>query len=262
MATGSLAWRGVEGEPDIARIAALIGDPARAQVLLALLGGHTLPAAVLAAESGVGAATMSVHLAKLVDGGLLSVERRGRNRYFRLADPGVAESLAALARISPSRPRESLRQHNRAEALRFARTCYDHVAGEVGVALMDQLLSHGLISGPTTADADPSRGPEDADEPNYQLTVAGRRTMASFGLDLNQFTARRDIVGICADWSHGSYHLAGSLGAALTRRLLDLEWLRRDSGTRILRVTATGAPGLQDVYGVRFDLEPNRTQAT
>lgn len=260
--TDSRAERVIEDEPDIAGIAALIGDPARARVLLALLGGHSLPAGVLAAESGISAATMSVHLAKLVDGELLSVERRGRQRYFRLAGPVVAETLAALARISPSRPLLSLREHNRAEALRFARSCYDHLAGEVGVALMDALLSQGLISGPHVPHPGAAERHGHEVEPAYQLTVAGRRAMAAFGLDLAQFSCRREVVGICEDWSHARLHLAGSLGAALTQRMLDMDWLRRDPRIRILRVTTAGRGGLHDVFEVALDVERDRAQAT
>ncbi len=130
----------MHGDADIARVGALVADPARARVLMALGDGRALPATVLADEAGVAASTTSAHLGKLVKGGLLTVERHGRHRYFRIAGPEVADLLEALARVSPPAPVRSLRQGTRAQAVRFARTCYDHLAGVLGTELMAAML--------------------------------------------------------------------------------------------------------------------------
>src|SRR5512132_2715331 len=135
------------GDTDLARVGALIGDPGRARVLRALADGRELPASVLAAEAGVAASTASVHLRKLVDGGLVTAERHGRHRCFRLAGPDVARALEALARIAPAAPIRSLREGTKAQAVRAARTCYDHLAGRLGVALMSALIADGALTG-------------------------------------------------------------------------------------------------------------------
>ena len=135
------------GDTDLARVGALIGDPGRARVLRALADGRELPASVLAAEAGVAPSTASVHLRKLSEGGLVVSERHGRHRYFRLAGPEVARALEALARIAPDAPVRSLREGTRAHAVRAARTCYDHLAGLLGVALMAGLVVGGVLVG-------------------------------------------------------------------------------------------------------------------
>ena len=134
-------------DTDLAPVGALIGDPGRARVLRALTDGRELPASVLAAEAGVAPSTASVHLQKLVDGGLVVAERHGRHRYFRLAGPDVARALEALARIAPPAPVRSLREGTRAQAVRAARTCYDHLAGRLGVGLMAAFVDHGVLTG-------------------------------------------------------------------------------------------------------------------
>ena len=134
------------GDADIAAAAALIADPARARVLLALTDGRALPASLLAAEAGLSAPATSAHLAKLRAGGLIEVEQSGRHRYYRLTGPRVAAVLEALATIAPQRPVRSLRQHTRAAALRAARTCYDHLAGRLGVALTAALADRNVLT--------------------------------------------------------------------------------------------------------------------
>src|SRR2546423_111342 len=130
----------MRGDADIAKIGALVADPARARILLALGDGRALAASVLADEAGVAASTASAHLGKLLDGGLLAVERHGRHRYYRVAGPQVAELIEALARLAPASPVRSLRQGTKAQAVRYARTCYDHLAGRLGTGLMEALL--------------------------------------------------------------------------------------------------------------------------
>ncbi len=137
----------MKGDADIAKIGALVADPARARILLALGDGRALPASVLADEAGVAASTASAHLGKLVHGGLLTVERHGRHRYFALAGQEVADMIESLAQVAPPAPVRSLREGTRAHAVRYARTCYDHLGGVVGTQLMASLLDRGLLSG-------------------------------------------------------------------------------------------------------------------
>src|SRR4051794_6892102 len=137
----------MSGDADVAAVAQLVAEPARARILLALADGRALPASLLAAEAGVAASTASEHLRRLVDNGLITVHPQGRHPYFRLAGPHVGELLENLARLAPALPVRSLREHTRAHAIRTARTCYDHLAGRLGVALFAALIEHGLVTG-------------------------------------------------------------------------------------------------------------------
>jgi DNA-binding transcriptional ArsR family regulator len=214
-------------------------------MLLALGDGRALAASVLAAEAGVAASTASAHLGKLVDSGLLTVLPQGRHRYYRLAGPQVGELLEVLARLAPAALVRSLRQGTRAEAVRTARTCYDHLAGRLGVALFAALLDAGHVTGgdgthhPYTARADTlsARG-RDLD---YRLTADGHRALGELGVALP--APRRDgtlAVRYCVDWSEQRHHLAGAVGRALTARLLDLRWLRRADAGRAVHLTPEG----------------------
>ncbi|MCK4176465.1 helix-turn-helix domain-containing protein [Aciditerrimonas ferrireducens] len=210
---------------------------------MALLDGRPKPAGVLAAEAGVAPSTMSGHLARLVAGGLVTVRREGRQRVYGLARPEVAQALEALARVAPRQSVRSLRQGTYAEALRRARTCYDHLAGRLGVALLDGLLARGLLeeeSGDACLGGPPSR--------SYRLTPSGRAALACVGVDLSS-SGRRPLVRPCVDWSERRPHLAGALGARLLRRLLELGWLRLGE-RRIVLVTASGRTALEEVLGV------------
>src|SRR3954468_16772466 len=144
---GGLRWCHVPGDADIAVIGALLADGRRARILMALGDGRALPASVLAREAGVAASTTSEHLAKLVGAGLLVVEPHGRHRYYRLAGPHVGDLLETLARLAPAAPVRSLRDGTQAQAVREARTCYDHLAGRLGTALMDGLIARGVLTG-------------------------------------------------------------------------------------------------------------------
>ncbi|OUS89634.1 helix-turn-helix transcriptional regulator [Rhodococcus sp. NCIMB 12038] len=240
------------GDADVARIAALIGDRTRARVLMALADGRALPAGMLASEAGVTASTISEHLTRLVDAELLTAERQGRARYFRLADPSVAEALEAIARISPPEPIRSLRQGTRAHALRRARTCYNHLAGRLGVTVMAALIDEGLLTG---GDGRHHRAAVDrlsapGTGVSYRLTSHGRSRLTTFGLDLPAPGGERRAIRYCVDWSEQRHHLAGPLGAALTDRMFDLGWLRRTDQRRVVRLTEAGRHGLHDTFGV------------
>jgi DNA-binding transcriptional ArsR family regulator len=243
------------GDADIARTAALIADPGRARMLLALGDGRALPASVLAAEAEVAPSTASGHLARLVDAGLLIAEPQGRHRYFRVAGPDVARVLEALAQISPPRPVRSLRQGTRAHALREARLCYDHVAGRLGVALMARMLETGALEG-----GDGRHHPEDGGhdrlsargrDVDYALTDGGEQLLRDLGVDPEALRrGGRPVVRYCLDWSEQRHHLAGSLGAALADRFLVLDWVRRSPQSRALTVTDAGRAGLRARLGL------------
>jgi DNA-binding transcriptional ArsR family regulator len=212
--------------PDLSRIASLVGDPARANMLSALMSGAALTASELALEGGVGLPTASSHLAKLTDGGLVTVTTQGRHRYYALAGSEVASMLEAISGVAESVGPKRARPGPRDEAMREARVCYDHLAGEKGVALFDHLAGQKLI------------GRKDND---VTLTRKGRDWFAEFGVDVAALeTKRRPLCRSCLDWSVRRSHLAGALGAATLDRLFELKWARRESDSRVVRFTPRG----------------------
>jgi DNA-binding transcriptional ArsR family regulator len=239
------------GDVDLAAVGTLLADPGRCRVLMALGDGRALPASLLAAEAEVSPSTASSHLRKLLEGGLLTVEVSGRHRYYRLAGPEVGALIETVSRLAPARPVRSLRQGTRAHALRHARTCYDHLAGRLGVALMRAFLVHGYLTGgdgrfrPDDAVADQLAGyGRDVD---YHLTPAGRAFLADFGAAL---PSPRPVVRYCVDWSEQHHHLSGAVGRALLDRLVALGWIRRASATRAVHLTPAGRQGLRDTLGI------------
>jgi DNA-binding transcriptional ArsR family regulator len=238
-------------DADIAAVAAAIGDQSRSRVLAALAGGRALPASVLASEAGVSAPTISGHLNRLLDAGLVTVEKHGRHRYYRLAGPEVANALEALALLAPQVPVRSLRAGTRANARRRARTCYDHLAGKLGVALMTSLLREGVVDG---HDGSYVPGQDQLSATgsvvHYRLTPHGRDWFSDFGVVLDRIPRRRPLVRYCVDWSEQRHHLAGGAAAALADRLFDLDWLRRGPSPRVVLVTDRGRTGLYDTFGL------------
>lgn len=234
--------------PTLASTAFLIADPARAAMLMALIDGLARPAGELAYVAGVTAQTASSHLAKLLAGGLLSVEVQGRHRYFRLANPEVAlalESLAAITPLASVRPRPVGRQ---AQQLRFARCCYDHLAGQLGVALTQGLQARGLI--------------EAAPDKQFLITAAGDAWFAELGLDTRQLkTSRRGQAWQCLDWTEREHHLAGPLGVQLLSVLCAKGWLRRVKASRVVQVTPEGWLGLK-ALGIDAALFERQTTPT
>jgi DNA-binding transcriptional ArsR family regulator len=222
-------------DADVAAVAGLLADPARARMLDTLLSGCALPAGELARHAGVTPQTASTHLRRLLQGGLLAVEAQGRHRYYRLAGPAVAEAIEALALIAPPLPVRSLRQSQRAEALRFARTCYDHLAGVVGVALADSLLEAGALRSAAGRD--------------YHVTPHGERLLGDIGVDVGELRRRRRAFArACLDWTERTPHLSGALGAALLERLLHFGWLARGRVPRGLVLTDAGRDGLAEAF--------------
>jgi DNA-binding transcriptional ArsR family regulator len=237
-----------EGDADLAALGAVLAEPARARMLLALGDGRALAASVLASEAGVAASTASGHLARLVKAGLLEVLPQGRHRYYRLAGPQVGELLEALARVAPAGPVRSLRQGTQAEALRTARTCYDHLAGRLGVSVFGALLDAGHVTGgdgthdPLAAREDRLSAPgRDID---YRLTPSGREALSGLGVEL----PRTDALRYCVDWSEQRHHLSGAAGRALASRLLELRWIRRADRGRAVFVTDLGRRELRQVF--------------
>jgi DNA-binding transcriptional ArsR family regulator len=235
------------GEADLSVIGALLSDPSRCRMLLALDDGRALPASRLADEAGVGAATASSHLRRLLDAGMLTVEPHGRHRYYRLAGPEVGRLIETLQPFAPRRPVRSLREGTRAAQLRAARTCYDHLAGRLGVAMMTALLDRDHLTGGNgrrTGDDPPQGAGHDAD---YVLTRTGRAFLDEFGVVL---APGRRTVRYCVDWTEQRHHLGGALGRGVLDRLLELDWVRRASAHRALEVTNVGRDGLASTFGI------------
>ncbi|WP_433472253.1 ArsR/SmtB family transcription factor [Spirillospora sp. CA-142024] len=221
---------------DIAPVAALLADRARAAMLTALLDGRPLAAGELARTAGVSAQTASAHLARLLDGGFVTVIKQGRHRYYRLRGSEVAQVIEALSRISPPVEVHSLRQSRDARRLHEARTCYDHLAGIAGVTLFAALVEGGLIEA-TDGDA-------------YEVTEKGEERLGELGLDLAVLRkTRRRFAWHCLDWTERRPHLNGALGAALTDRMIELGWFERGRTRRALAVTDAGLKGLADSFG-------------
>jgi DNA-binding transcriptional ArsR family regulator len=229
---------------NLVEVAALVGDTARATMLAVLMGGQALTASELACIARVSRPTASEHLVKLVEARLLAVTKQGRYRYYRIASPLVArmlESIIAVAAIEvpPRYQPRSIRD----DALRFARTCYDHLAGRLGVAITDALVAHGHII---------------LTDDGGEVTPAGARFLAEFGADLNA-RGQRMFCRPCLDWSERRPHVAGFVGAEIWRRCLELGWFKRERDSRALRLTAAGQTGLCDLFGIDFSNEPVRS---
>jgi DNA-binding transcriptional ArsR family regulator len=226
-------------EADLAAVAALIADPSRAAMLDALSGGGALSAGDLARRAGVAASTATEHLDRLERGGLVTSARAGRTRQVRLAAPEVARVLEAIAAIAPAKPVRGLRDWYHGEALRTARSCYDHLAGVAGVALADALVDRGVL---------------EPDDGGFSITRPGEHELERFGLDVGAIRgARRATARACLDWSERRPHVAGALGAALLDELLRRRWLRRRPDDRALAITPAGRAGFGSSFGISID---------
>jgi DNA-binding transcriptional ArsR family regulator len=248
------------GDVDIAAAAGLFADRTRARVLAALSDGRALPASVLAAEAGVTPQAASAQLSRLTDAGLLTVERSGRHRYYRLASGQVAAVLEALAQIAPIQPVRSLRHSTRAAQLRAARTCYDHLAGRLGVQITEALIDAGALIA-TDGIADTRRRAGDLlssqlREHPYRLGSAATQVLPRLGVSTDLLAegraSRRPLLRFCLDWSEQSHHLAGRLGAHLLAAFLDAGWIARHPGQRSVRLTDAGRRELRDRLGIEL----------
>jgi DNA-binding transcriptional ArsR family regulator len=221
--------------PNLAKVAALIGEPARARMLFALMEGREFSASELAYHAGASAQASSAHLAKLVAGGLLSVRSAGRQRLFKLASDRVAEAIETLASIAPVTPISSLTQQTAMVRLREARSCYDHLAGRLGVAVTNSLLKRGAIAG---------------GDGGFHLTQEGERIFATLGVDIERLRDRkRSLVRACMDWTERRWHLAGSIGASLLEHFVEHNWLQRSRLDRSLSVTSIGRAEFSRRFG-------------
>jgi DNA-binding transcriptional ArsR family regulator len=228
----------------LAATAALIGDPARASMLMALMDGRALTASELAHAAGIMPQTASGHLGQLCAAGLLAVQRQGRHHYHRLASPAVARLLENIVEVAQSsagpdaRRRRAVVTGPRDRAMRRARTCYDHLAGQLGVGLADGLVAHGHL------ELSPEGG---------AVTGAGLGFLREFGLDLERHhsgAGRRLFCRPCLDWSERRLHVGGTLGAALAARCFALDWIRRSDGSRAVSVTPAGERGFREHFGI------------
>lgn len=220
--------------PDIALLGSLIGDPARANMLVALMSGKALTASELAAEAGVTVQTASSHLRKLEDARLLRQRKQGRHRYFALADDEVGGVLEAMMGLAATRGMLRTRTGPKDEELRKARICYNHLAGELGVFVYDGMIARGLLS-------------EHAESVN--LTPAGAAFVQEFGIDLAVVSkGRRPLCKSCLDWSSRRSHLAGALGSALLERFYALNWAARREGSRVIAFTSNGENRLRRTF--------------
>ena len=212
--------------PDIALLGSLIGDPARANMLTVLMSGKALTVSELATEAGVTLPTASAHLAKLEAGGLVRRRKQGRHRYFSLADGDVAGVLESMMGLAAKKGHSRIRTGPKEPALRKARVCYNHLAGDLGVRMFDSLVAEKHLS---------------RRDEHIELTDGGRAFIGEFGIDVAALeTSRRPLCKSCLDWSVRRTHLAGSLGAAYLDRFRELGWAERLAGSRIVQFSATG----------------------
>lgn len=220
---------------NVTDVAALIGDPTRTAILMALADGRALPAGELARMARVSPQTASNHLAKLIAGSLITVEAWGRHRYYRLASSDVARALEAIASIAPPAPVRSLRQSDQTKALRYARTCYDHIAGELGVAISRALVNKGYI--------------EETDE-GYLLSTTGETWLRDFWIEEAIIRKAKPRIPWHNDWTERVHHIAGPIAVAITKRMFELGWITHGPVRRSITVTSLGKRLLAENFGL------------
>ncbi|WFP63709.1 winged helix-turn-helix domain-containing protein [Mesorhizobium sp. WSM4904] len=218
--------------PDIARIASLVGDPARANMLNALMGGTALTASELALEAGVSLPTASSHLSKLMDGGLLTLASQGRHRYYGLAGPQVAGMIEAIIGVAEAVGPKRVRPGPRDAAMRVARVCYDHLAGAQAVAMLDRLVDRKVLL---------------RDDNQIRLSPSAVSHFAALGVEIHA-KARRPVCRACLDWSVRRTHLAGALGAAILDKVIAEKWARREKDSRAVVFSPKGKQAFERVF--------------
>jgi len=220
----------------IAPVASLLADPARVAILMALSDGREMSAGELALVAGVTASTASAHLSKLTASGFVGMRRQSRHRFYQLIRPELMQAMEAMALLAPASEPRTHRQARIGRAVRAARTCYDHLAGRLGIVLTRALIARGVLC---------------PDGRNFQLTPAGETFFSGIGLDLAAARAsRRAFAPACLDWSERVPHVAGALGAGLLSLLFEKGWLERMPDSRAVRVTPPGRRGLEQTFGV------------
>jgi len=220
--------------PNMAEIGSLLGETSRATMLASMMDGRFHTASELAYMAAIKPQTASFHLAKLVEGKLVRVEKQGRHRYFQLAGEEIAQLLESFLAISPPPEVRSLKQSSQMKLLQDARTCYDHLAGKLGVQLTESLLNAGFLK---------------LEEKQFLITDEGTQFFTDFGLDLDDLKRkRRSFSHACLDWSERRYHLAGALGKGMLTRFLSLGWVTRVPSIRAIKVTEKGRAGFKEVF--------------
>ncbi|MDP1512442.1 winged helix-turn-helix domain-containing protein [Paenibacillus sp. CMAA1739] len=223
---------------NVAMIASLVSEPSRAAILTALLDGRFHTASELAHMAGIKPQTASFHLAKMTEAQVVTVEKQGRHRYYGIQDPEVAQVMESLLSIAPPVPIKSFKQASENEAIRLARTCYDHIAGHLGVQIMSFFIQKGILS---------------EDQDGLHITQQGEIFFADFQINLkNTRQKRRSFSHKCLDWSERRHHLAGALGKALLDRLFELHWIEHLPTTRAIRITADGKRGFKEVFEIEI----------
>ena len=218
--------------PDISSIASAISEPSRAAILMCLMDGSVHPASELAIAAKIKPQTASFHLTKMMEADLITVEKHGRHRYYRLKNNEIAEGLEQFLQLSPQVHVQSFRQAHEKKAIQYARTCYDHLAGYVGVAVTDALLQQGFL---------------EKDEMNFILTPKGEEFFQQLQINIDEAKLkRRAFAKCCLDWTERHHHLAGALGNALLERMFELQWISRIPGTRAIQVTLKGKTGMKE----------------
>jgi DNA-binding transcriptional ArsR family regulator len=237
----------MDPDADLASVAALMADKHRAQMLLTLLAGTPMSGSALAEAAGISRSLASAHLKKLVAGGLVRAQPSGRQQLYSIASEPVADALEVLILLAPATTVRSLGDASRARSLRWARMCYDHLAGAVGVSVTEALIGRGLV-----IEVEGAGG--------WALAAGGAGEFGGLGIEVDRLERRtRPLLRPCLDWSERRYHLAGSLGAALTRSMLERRWITTREASRIVAVTEAGEAGLRDWLGV--DLAQLRSAA-
>ncbi|MGM1048980.1 MAG: ArsR/SmtB family transcription factor [Bacillota bacterium] len=231
----------MNANPNVAIVATLVSEASRAAILTVLLDGRFHPASELAYLAGIKPQTASFHLTKMVDANVVTVEKQGRHRYYGIRNHEVAQIMESFLSIAPPIEIKSLKQASEDKAMRLARTCYDHLAGNLGVQLTDSLIKTGVIY-------------EEKDR--FTVTEKGEEFFKSFQIDLEWVKKkRRSFSHKCLDWSERRHHLAGALGNSLLERLLELNWVQRLPKTRAIKITSEGKHGLKEIFLI--DVENN-----
>ncbi|MFK4417419.1 DNA-binding transcriptional ArsR family regulator [Bacillus sp. RC251] len=224
--------------PNVAEVAFLLGEKSRAAILISLMDGRFHTASELAYMAAIKPQTASFHLSKLIESNLVNVDKQGRHRYYQLANEEVARILESFLAISPPPEVRSLKQSSQVKLLREARTCYDHLAGKLGVGLTESMLNTGYL---------------EKEERNFVVTPKGEQFFTDFGIDLGQLKRkRRSFSHACIDWSERHHHLAGALGNELMKRFLDLSWIVQVPSIRAVKVTDKGKVGFKQHFNINI----------
>jgi DNA-binding transcriptional ArsR family regulator len=226
----------MNANPNVAKVAILVSEASRAAILTVLLDGRLHPASELAYMARIKPQTASFHLSKMVDANIVTVEKQGRHRYYGILNSEVAQVLETLLSLASPIEIKSLKQASEDKAMRFARTCYDHLAGNLGVQLTDSLIKADVIYEEKNA---------------FVVTDKGEEFFKAFHIDLEIVKKkRRSFSHKCLDWSERRYHLAGALGNALLERLFELKWVQRIPDTRAIKITSKGKNGFKDIFSI------------